>query len=313
MKLKEIYELAIRLGEKADPRPQSQLKKLLRIEKKKFEKLPPLKKKLFDKEKLKHLYSDTRIHFGSPGKKIKKILAGIDIDGSELFLAQKLGVDLVISHHPLGRSLANLQDVMNLQADLLASYGVPINVAENLLEPRISEVARGIAPLNHYKVVDLAEKLDVPLVSIHTPLDNLCFQFLKEKIENKEPETVGDIIELLLKIPEYKEAAKRGNGPKIFAGKEDRRAGKMALTEITGGTEGAPQIYEWLTKAGIGTVVGMHMKEEHKKEAEKAHLNVVIAGHIASDSLGFNLFLDELEKQNIEVIPVGGLIRIRRI
>ncbi len=56
----------------------------------------------------------------------------------------------------------------------------------------------------------------------------------------------------------------------------------------------------------------MHQSEEHKKEAEAANINVVIASHIASDSLGMNLFLDELEKKGIEVIPFGGLIRAKR-
>ena len=55
---------------------------------------------------------------------------------------------------------------------------------------------------------------------------------------------------------------------------------------------------------GIGTVVGMHMSEEHRREAEKNHINVVIAGHMASDSLGMNLFLDKLEEQGIDVIPL---------
>jgi hypothetical protein len=57
----------------------------------------------------------------------------------------------------------------------------------------------------------------------------------------------------------------------------------------------------------------MHQSEEHRKEAEAANINVVIAGHMSSDSLGMNLFLDELEKQDIEVIPCSGLIRIKRI
>jgi hypothetical protein len=39
---------------------------------------------------------------------------------------------------------------------------------------------------------------------------------------------------------------------------------------------------------------------------------VVIAGHISSDSLGVNLFLDELEKRGIEIIPCSGLIRVSR-
>jgi hypothetical protein len=56
----------------------------------------------------------------------------------------------------------------------------------------------------------------------------------------------------------------------------------------------------------------MHLSEEHRKEAEAANINVVIAGHISSDSLGVNLFLDVLEKQGIEIVPCSGLIRVSR-
>ncbi len=82
---------------------------------------------------------------------------------------------------------------------------------------------------------------------------------------------------------------------------------------FTGGTESAKEVYERLSTAGVGTIIGMHMAEEHKKEAEKYHINVVIAGHIASDSLGLNLFLDELEKKGIEIISCSGLIRVSRV
>ena len=88
--------------------------------------------------------------------------------------------------------------------------------------------------------------------------------------------------------------------------------GEIILIEVTGGTSGSKNIYQWLAQAGVGTIVGMHMSEEYKKEAEKWHINVVIAGHMASDSLGMNLFLDELGKKGIEVIPCSGLTRIKR-
>jgi len=68
-----------------------------------------------------------------------------------------------------------------------------------------------------------------------------------------------------------------------------------------------------MAQAGIGTVVGMHISEEHRKEAETANINVVIAGHMSSDSLGMNLFLDKLQEQGIEIIPFSGLIRVSRI
>jgi putative NIF3 family GTP cyclohydrolase 1 type 2 len=120
------------------------------------------------------------------------------------------------------------------------------------------------------------------------------------------------LINFLKEISEYKKAIEFGAGPKIFVGAEENRCGRIAITEITGGTEGSPKLYEKMAQAGIGTVVGMHISEEHKKEAENANLNVVIAGHISSDSLGMNLFLDELEKQEIEIVPCSGFIRVSR-
>ncbi|MBU4298835.1 NGG1p interacting factor NIF3, partial [Patescibacteria group bacterium] len=89
--------------------------------------------------------------------------------------------------------------------------------------------------------------------------------------------------------------------------------GKICLSEITGGTEPTPKIYEKMAQAGIGTLVGIHMGEESKKEAEAANINVVIAGQMSSDSLGVNLFLDELQKKGIEIVPCSGLIRISRV
>jgi putative NIF3 family GTP cyclohydrolase 1 type 2 len=147
----------------------------------------------------------------------------------------------------------------------------------------------------------------------HTIADNLVYQFVKKEIEKENPETVEELISLLKKIPEYREAVGLGAGPTIFVGKPDRHCGKIAVTELTGGTSGSKDIYERMSHFGIGTIVSMHIDEEYKKEAEKHHINVVVAGHMASDSLGMNLFLDEIQKKNIEIIPCSGLIRISRV
>ena len=57
----------------------------------------------------------------------------------------------------------------------------------------------------------------------------------------------------------------------------------------------------------------MHMSEDHFKYAKDEHVNVVIAGHIASDALGMNLLLDELEKAGkFDIIPCSGFVRIKR-
>lgn len=313
MTTKEIYNLAVKMAIRADLRGEKGVEKILKRRKEKYEKLSEEKKEFFDKETLENPYSDSRLLYVAQDKEIKKVLVGIDIEPAEILLAKEIGgIDLIISHHPSGKGLANLADVMDLQCDVLNLYGVPINIAEGLMKERIDEVSRGVNAKNHQRTVDSAKLLGFNLMCLHTACDNLAAKFLKEKIENEEIERLEDLMNILKEIPEYQEAEKIGAGPKIFVGKPENRCGKIALTEITGGTEGSPKLYEKMAQAGIGTIVGMHVSEEHKKEAEMANLNVVIAGHISSDSIGVNLFLDELEKQGIEIIPCSGLIRVSR-
>ena len=52
----------------------------------------------------------------------------------------------------------------------------------------------------------------------------------------------------------------------------------------------------------VGTLVGMHYSEGHRKRAEELKLNLVIAGHISSDVLGMNLILDK----ESAVMPIGS-------
>jgi len=314
MRIQEIYNLAINKGIEADFRGREGIEKLLKRKKEKYEKLSGKEKEEFDLEALENPYLDSRILNISQDKEIKRVLVGIDIEPAEILLAKEIeDIDLIISHHPLGKGLANLHEVMELQCDVLNQYGVPINVAEGLMKERIEEVARGLNKENHQRTVDTAKILGFNLMCLHTACDNLAARFLKDKIEKEKFERIEDLMKFLKEIPEYKEATKFGAGPKIFVGDPERRCGKIAVTEITGGTEGSPKLYEKMAQAGIGTIIGMHMQEESKKEAESANINVVIAGHMSSDSLGVNLFLDELEKREIEIIPCSGLIRISRL
>ncbi|MDD2680662.1 MAG: NGG1p interacting factor NIF3 [Patescibacteria group bacterium] len=315
MTTQEIYQLAITTGIKHDLRGKSYVGRSTDKLKKKYEEMSEKEKQSFDLESLNNPYADSRI-LNSDGKKvIKKVLVGIDIEGTELLYADKRGdIDLVIAHHPEGLALAGLAEVMHLQAEVLAQYGVPINIAESIIQPRISEVTRGISPVNHQRSVDLARLLGLEFMCLHTPADNLSAQFVIEAIKNEgdKLETVGEMMDFLKTIPEYAAAEKMKSGPKIFAGTPERSLGKVVVTEFTGGTSGSKDIYEKMAQYGIGTVIGMHMSEEHRKEAEKYHINVIIAGHMSSDSLGMNLMLDEIEKQGIEVVPISGLIRVKR-
>ncbi len=317
--VKQIYDLVISLGIKNDLRGSAYVNKKLKYQKEKFEELSKDQKKEFDVESLTNPYADSRILTTGLSKQVKRVMVGIDIDTSELLLANELSkkkpIDLIIGHHPLGVGLAGLGEVMELQIEVLHKYGIPINIAEDITKLRMSEVTRGVNASNHNKVVDSAKLLGLELMCTHTPADNMVANYLFNLIEKNENklERVKDLLKLLKEIPEYSEAIKTKVGPKLFVGSEDRYLGKIAVTEITGGTSGSKDAYLKIANAGVGTIVGMHIGEDHRKEAEKAHLNIVIAGHMSSDSIGMNLLCDELEKKGIEIIPCSGFIRVSRV
>ena len=317
MRIRDIYEIAVRKGIAADPRGEKGVKRELSKREKEYADLKESEKKDFDQETLRNPYGDTRVLYGDPDQDVDGVLAGIDIEVGEVLLADRLRekgkrIDLIISHHPEGKALAALYEVMHIQEDELHMLGVPINVAEGLMAKRIAEVERRFMPINHNRAVDAATLLGIPMMCVHTPADNLVQDYLTRYFGKNDPETVGDIVRLLKEIPEYRESMKRNAGPKIVVGSDKRRAGKI-FVDMTGGTSGARDSYEKLAVAGVGTIVGMHMGEDHRKESEKHHINVVIAGHMASDSLGLNLFLDELEQRGVEIIPCSGLLRVSRV
>ncbi|MGI6588885.1 MAG: NGG1p interacting factor NIF3 [Peptococcia bacterium] len=316
MRLIDFYQKCVSLGKEYDPRSVAEVEKNLTRAVKQYEELKEEEKQYFDVERLKNPYADTRILNGDPETEVKRILAGIDMEVQEILLADRLRekgekIDLILSHHPEGKALVALHRVMSLQEGVLAQLGVPINVAEGILASRISEVERGLMPLNHNRSVDAARLLNFPFMCVHTPADNMVNTYLSNLFTEKQPDTVGDVVNLLLEIPEYQESKKMDAGPKVFLGKETNSAGKV-FVDMTGGTGGSEDAFAKLAIAGVGTIVGMHIGEKHRKEAEKNHINVVIAGHMASDSLGVNLLLDVLEKEGIEIITCSGLIRVKR-
>lgn len=317
MNLQELYEVAIQAGIDADPRGRQSVDKELRDLSTSYEELKEEDKDFFDTERLKNPYADSRILHGDSGRTVTRIIVGIDVETAELILADRLNekgleIDLVVSHHPGGRAYANFYDVMKMQADILHQFGVPINIAEELLSGRIKEVERKVLPANHTRAVDAARLLDMPFLCLHTPADNMVAHHLQKLFDDNGPDKLKDVIRILKDIPEYRESMRNNTGPRIFCGSDDKRAGRI-FVDMTGGTSGPKETIEKLSQSGVGTIVGMHMSDDHRKEAEKHHLHVVIAGHIASDTLGLNLMLDVIEKQApLQVYEFSGFKRIKR-
>lgn len=317
VRLGEIYDFCVREGIKTDSRHSKAIQKKLKDSSRHYRGLPAFLKKFFDKESLSNPYSDTRILNGPRDIEVKRVLVGIDIEVGELLLAHQLvqggeSIDLVLAHHPEGIALAGLDDVMDLQVDILKKLGIEYNIAKDFLDQRMKEVARRLHGGNHTRAVDAAKLLNIPLLCCHTPADNHVTQYLQRLLDRKKPKTLANIVDLLLKEPEYQDAVVNKAGPQILIGKPKDKAGKI-FVDMTGGTEGSKDIFARLSQLGVKTQLSMHLSEAHFDKIKTEHLNLVIAGHMASDNLGMNLLLDKLEKKgNLEVVSCSGFRRFRR-
>lgn len=317
MKLKDLYSLVIEHGKKVDPRGIKGVTQDVERIKAGYEEMPSRAKKEFDKERFTNPYADTRILNGDPEVNVKSILVGVDIEVGEVILAERLRekgkkVDLIMSHHPEGKAHAGFFNVMYMQADILHKFGVPINVAEGILDERIKEVERRVMPANHNRAVDAARLLDIPFMCAHTPADNGVVTFLQNLIDEKNPQTVGDVVKIIEDIPEYKHELENNVSPKVVVGKDKNRAGKI-FVDMTGGTEGSEKMFQVLVQAGVGTIICMHLSEKHIQEANKNNINAIIAGHMGSDNVGINLLLDALEKkEKLDILCCSGFYRVKR-
>jgi putative NIF3 family GTP cyclohydrolase 1 type 2 len=290
MKLANFYNFIVKFGAERDPRDKKDIKS----------------------------YADTAILYGAPSNEVKNILVGIDIEVAELLLADKIRktqkLDLVLSHHPEGRAWAAFYAVMQLQVDMLTKLGISRRVAQELLDERMREVERRVLPNNHTRSTDAARLLKMPFICVHTPADNHAYRFIEKLMGKESPKRVQDILDILREVPEYKEATGELSGPRIILGNPRRPVGKVFI-EMTGGTEGSKDVYGKIYKAGVRTLICMHLSEEHFKKVKDANLNVVIAGHISSDTLGLNLLLDRIEKEGKEkfnIIACSGFQRVKR-
>jgi len=317
--LKEVYQALVARGLADDPRGEDGISRVLAATKKEYEDLSQEDRWEFDEDRLSHPFNDTRILTGDLQSEVNRVLAGIDIDTGELLLADRMAtqnrpVDLVLAHHPVGRAWAEMADVMDMQADVWGHQGVPLSFGDAVIPKRKTEVRRRTHPANTERSVDAAKILGVALACCHTAADNCVNAFLQKRFDELDQEriTLQNVISELKGVPEYTEAVRRGAGPEIVVGEAKHRAGRV-MVDMTGGTEGPDQSIQRLAAAGVGTIVGMHMSEDHRKIAEEHHINVVLAGHYASDSLGMNLVLDELERSGVEVEVCSGLIRVSRV
>ncbi|MGM0509339.1 MAG: NGG1p interacting factor NIF3 [Fusobacteriota bacterium] len=315
MRLEDIFKIGINLGKDNDPRGK-RVEEILKD--KKDQKSDNSNREELNDLDLMNPYDDSNILFGNSEKEIKNIAVGIDLTSEELLLIDRLKekgkqVDLAFGHHPSGKSILNLYKMIKIQEDILVQSGVNVSSAEKMLQESFDKYSRSLMATNYNRAVDTAKLLNIPFMNIHTPADNMVHMYLENLFKKEEPYKLKDIIDILMEEEEYKIASKNQNGPKIISGSENNRVGKIQV-DVTGGVEASDKIYEKMEMSGVGTLVGMHMSEKHLKKAKKHNINVIMAGHMSSDSLGMNLIIDEVQKRDnkIKILEISGFTRVSR-
>lgn len=242
------------------------------------------------------------------GEDIQRVLVGVDMDTAELLLAKELGYDCVVSHHPKNTNVEML-DVMDSHILRLEQLGVPRNKSQKALAPRKDELSYNQHVSNSRRSESAAKLLNMPYLSLHTPADKIGEAMVQKLMDDKfadKPDTkLEEICEVLEELPEYKNSARK---PVIRVGSKDSYAGKIyvLMAGLTG--PGAPILKQYF-EGGVGTLVLMHIPEKDVKELKEHGVgNVVVAGHMSSDSLGMNKIADEWRKLGAEVTMMSGIV-----
>ncbi|MCL2361481.1 MAG: Nif3-like dinuclear metal center hexameric protein [Defluviitaleaceae bacterium] len=242
------------------------------------------------------------------GNNIKKVLMGVDMDTAELMLAKELGYDLVVTHHPRNTNIDMLK-VMDRHILKLEELGVPRNKSQKLLGERKDELSYGQHVSNSRRSVSAAKLLNMPFMSLHTPADiiseRVVQEFLDKKFAGKPETTVQEIVDALEEIPEYKNSARK---PVIRAGGKESYAGKIYVL-MSGLTGPGAEVTKAYFEAGVGTLILMHIPEKDAKAVKEQKIgNVVVAGHMSSDSIGLNAIAKKWAESGVEATMMSGIV-----
>ena len=255
--------------------------------------------------------ADSGVHVR--GDAVRRVFATIDCDVADLMMARVLRCDTILTHHPEGPAMVDGWKLIPLQIEQMVECGVPLARAEAAIQRRMQSVELNSHARNYARVVQAAQLLNVSLLNVHLPCDVITRRLIMEKMAAfnapQSRATVAEVVAALQEFPEQKQAATE---PKVRLGSPERLAGHVTVA-MAGYTNGGVDVLKAYFDAGVGTVLMMHFPEGDLKEAREQKLagNLIITGHMASDSIGINVYLDALEQRGLEVVRAGGIIASR--
>ncbi|WP_435115994.1 hypothetical protein [Halolamina sp. C58] len=250
--------------------------------------------------------ADSGVHV--PADAVETALVGIDLESPEIQLAHREGYDLVLAHHPPGGDpRVNFAPVLDKQIEFMTDHGVPEERAEAAASSIISGMEHAGHSANYRHDPSIAEHLDQPYMNVHLAPDELGRRRFREVADDlADDATVGAFADALGEIPEIDEAI---TDVELRLGERENDLGEVAIHHAAG-TNGGSDVASAYFDNGVDTVLYIHvgagdtaeLKEEYGDEGK----NLVVTGHIASDAIGMNEFIDALEEAGLDCDTVSG-------
>src|SRR5436189_2434683 len=256
--------------------------------------------------------ADTTINV--PARDVRKVLFGIDVDAADLLFAKEKGYDLVIAHHPTGGSaVLGLPKVFAKHATILTNHGVPREAADAAVREMQEEREPRVHAENYDHLPSMARMIGIGLMCIHNPCDEIGRRVMDEALRAQLPEKprVRDAIDVLSAIPEFQSAHTR---IVVRMGKLENPLGAWAVHHGAGTNGGVP-VARAAYDNRIDTVFYIHINagalqrlwERYGREGSK---NLVVTGHVASDSIGINALVREMRARGLRVDTYSGIVDV---
>lgn len=241
------------------------------------------------------------------GRNIRNVLFGVDVGPAELMLAKDLGMDLVIAHHPTGVYLDQWK-VLLRHVEFMTAAGVPEDAALGAVAERIEATKLRGQISNYDQTPSVARLLGMPFMNIHAALDELGRRRMIETVNHalaRGNARVVDVVNALAALPEMAAAA---TTVQQLLGDPTTPAGKV-LVAHGALTNGGYPVAKACFDHGIDTVIYIHIDyADLQRLRAEGRGNLIVAGHLAGDSLGFTPFLAELRRRGLRVATFSGVI-----
>lgn len=249
--------------------------------------------------------ADSQIYV--PGENLETALVGIDLESPEIQLAHRQDYDLVLAHHPAGDDArVYFGPVLDRQVEFMTAHGVPEDDAEEAIASLRSRMTHAGHSANYRHDPSVAEHLDQPYMNVHLAPDELGRRRFREVADGMADDAaVGEFVDELGEIPELRDAI---TDVELRVGDADNDLGEVAIHHAAG-TNGGSEVASAYFDYGVDTVLYIHvgagdtatLREEYGEEK-----NLVVTGHIASDAVGMNEFVEALEAEGLECDCISG-------